>query len=67
MMKIDLESLAELALDLSTFPKCTLEFRNKGEYYVHKVTISNHEEGKELFNQINAEWHKILKERQNDK
>ena len=62
-LDINLDILDEISVDLSTFPHAHLELKNKGERFVKKIKFSTHDEAKKALSQINAQWHKTLKER----
>ena len=66
-LDIDLDKLDSVALDVSTFPHCTLELQNKGEHFIKKVKLPTHRIGYSTIDQINAEWLKVLEKRYEQK
>jgi len=62
-LDVDLEKLESLAVDLSTFPHATLEIKNKGESFIKRIKMPSHRVALATQSQINTEWYKILKER----
>ena len=65
-MKIDLEKLDSIALDTSKYPQSTLEIKYKNENFIKKVKFSTHDSGFASLRQLNNEWYKILKRRNNE-
>ena len=66
-LDIDLDKLDTLALDVSSFPHCTLELKNKDESFIQKVKLPTHRIGYATLRQINTEWTKVLKKRYEQK
>ena len=66
-MEIDLEQLDTLVVDMSKYPSAELHIKYKNESYVEKIKFSTHEKANHALRQINAEWHKVLERRYNDK
>ena len=66
-LDIDLDKLDTLALDVSSFPHCTLELKNKGESFIQKVKLPTHRIGHSTMSQINTEWTKVLQKRYEQK
>ena len=66
-LDIDLEKLGSIALDVSSFPHCTLEIQNKGEHFTKKVKLPTHRIGYSTIDQINTEWVKILERKYEQK
>ena len=66
-LDIDLDKLDSIALDVSSFPHCTLELKNKGESFIKKVKLPTHRIGTATMSQINTEWVKVLERRYEQK
>ena len=66
-LDINLDKLDSIALDVSSFPHCTLELKNKGESFIKKVKLPTHRIGYATLRQINTEWVKILEKKYEQK
>ncbi len=64
-MKINLEEVKSISLDVSSFPKSVLEVIDIDNIPMVKREFSSHSKGEEVFKQINIEWTKVLKEKHN--